>query len=655
MSTKQDIDLTNAIRQTANNKEPYAPSKEDFDFIMKTYQHFLFDRNLKEKGQNMLGGRTLKKFWEDSEYDYNNLTEANSPNDPIVPYSSGISRDKTNIFVTKLALNLFYPTVVAQNSNQEEDIIFSAAARAMLEYAHENDGRPAESGHQKYVRSVQKTVVQGTVHVQDDIVDGKLESNIVPNEEILVPNFYQPNIQKQQRLMRVQDNLTYDDAEAELGGLENFQKYVYPQMTTIFTGLNDGKFQELSQMIDTENKCQIVRIWSVVPRHKLKEFKESGRLPSYVKKAKYFNIICNGVLMFAHDNLMPYHDGNYPINKGIFEMFARPEYYWGNSLANKIKEDKKWKDGWKTLLRWKGKMSAIPPLITFNGTFVDSDIVIPGMITPAPAGMNKDDVQTIPGLTKGIDNSDVALDQSSDAEIDRATTPPQTGGSGEQGRQTAKEVVILDANANKVLNSFALQLMFFTSARSFPIIMRMFQFKTREEIGKISVPNQSLPDGSAGTMQIIFSEKETISKKEIEDREYEIYKQDRAAGKKGAPRRTVVIRKDYWTEIDLYMKASVESLIPETPAIRAAKADMKFNRYSSRPDLFNQREAARMLIRANNDNESMLVDPAEEKRKQEQAQLEQAGGGSGSGQNALSKSSDNPAALAESGEGIPTV
>jgi hypothetical protein len=491
---------------------------------------------------------------------------------------------------------------------------------------------------------------------------GKLVSSLVPNEEILIPNFYQPNIQLQPRLMRVQDNLTYEEAEEQLGGIENFQKYVYPQMNTIFTGMNDSRFQRLEQMINTQNKCQILRVWSVVPAHKLKEYKSSGKLPSYVKQAKYFNILCNGVLMFEPENLMPYHDGGYPINKGVFEMFSRPEYYWGNSLPNKIKEDKEWKDGWKTLLRWKGKMSAIPPLITFNGAFVDTDIVIPGMITQAPAGMGKDDVQGIPGLTKGIDNSDVALATAADEEIDRSTVAPQSGGQADGGRQTAKEVVILDANANKVLNAFALQLMFFTSARSFPIIKRMFQFVTREEIAKIAIPSQPLPDGSEGTMAVIFTGSEKISKKELEDRKYEIYKQDRAKSKEGAPRQTIYIRKDYWTKIDLYLKASVESMIPETPAIRQAKADMKFNRYSSRPDIFNQRSAGRQLIIANNDNvDELLIDPAQQKREQEAEERKQAaagqamGGGSGSGQSPLAKSADNPGTLANSGEEMPAV
>jgi len=654
-----DNNSQNDIRESANNKAPYAPDQVEFDFIMKTYGHFILDRNLKDKAQTVLGGKTLKQFWEDSEYDYNNLCQSQLPNDPIVPYSSGVSRDKANIFITNLALNLFYPTVVAQNNQQEEDRIFSRASRAMLEYAHENDGRPAESGHQKFVRYVHKNVIQGTVHIQDDIIDGKLESSLVPNEEILVPNFYQPNIQLQSRLMRVQDSLTYEDAEREFGGLKKFKDYVYPSMSTIFSGMNDSKFQDIGTMIDMKNKCQVVRIWSVVPRHKLVEYKRIGKLPSYVKKAKYFNVLCNGVLLFDPENLSPYHDGGYPINKGIFEMFSRPEYYWGNSLPNKIKEDKKWKDGWKTLLRWKGKMSAIPPLITYNGTFVDSDIVIPGMITQAPAGMGKGDVETIPGLSAGIDSSDIALEQSSDTEIDRATVPPQMGGQTQQGRQTAREVVLADANANKILNSFALQIMFLVSSRSFPIIMRMFQFKTREEISKIAIPNQMLPDGSAGTMQIIFFNSKKMSRKELEEEEYEIYKQDKKASKRGVSRQSIYIRKDYWAEIDLYLKATVENMIPETPAIRQAKADMKFNRYSSRPDLFNQKSAAKMLVRENGDDEDeMLVSAEEEQRKkEEQAREDQAsnGGGSGSGQNSLSKMTDNPSALADSGTGTPTV
>lgn len=646
-------EFADAIRQTASGKEHYVPSPEDNEFRLMVYNHFLLDRNLKDSPQPLMGGRTLKTFWDDSEKDYNNLTDSQGANDPIKPYSSGVTRDKSNIFVTNLSLNLFFPTVKAQNANQEEDIIFSKAARAILEYAHENDGRPAESGHQKFVRFNQKNVVQGTVHVQDDIIDGKLESTLVPNEEILIPNFYQPNIQKQGRLMRVQDNVTYDEAEMEFGGLENFKKYVYPGMSTVFTGMNQGNYQKLSDMIDTQNKCQILRVWYPVAKHKLSELKAKGKLPNYVKRAKYFNIFVNGVKMFDNDNLMPYHDGFYPINKGIFEMFSRPEYYWGNSLANKIREDKNWKDGWKTLIRWKGKMSAIPPLITFNGTFVDTDIVVPGMITEAPAGMNKDDVQTIPGLTKGVDNSDIALDQNADSEIDRATMPPQMSGQTEKGRQTAREVVLADDNAKKILNSFALQIMFFTSARTFPIIMRMFQFKTREEINKISVPNQALPDGTAGNMQIIFfNGREEYTKQELEDREFEIYRKDRASSKRGASRQTIFIRRDYWTEIDLFLTATVESLMPESPAIREAKADMKFNRYSSRPDLFNQQSAARMLVRANGDNEDeMLIDKAESDRKkqEQQQQAEMQGVGKGGGQNPLTKMSENSSGLADDG------
>lgn len=624
-----------------NTKKSYTPTQEEYDFISRVYIDFQDDDNLYNQPQSLLGGRTLKQFWEQSEYDYNNLCETQDPLNPIVPYSSGISRDKANIFITNLALNLFYPTVVAQNSAQEIDRVMSKASRALLEFAHENDGRPAESGHVKFVRSVHKAVITGTAHVQDDIIDNRLCSNIVPNEEIRVPNFYQPNIQLQGHVIRIQDNLTYNDVELELGALPNFKDYVYPGMSSVFQGRAETAFTKMTEMINTHKKAQIIRVWYPVPRDKLAEYKNSGRLPSYVKKAKYFNIICNGILMFPYDNLMPYHDGNYPINKMVFEMFSRPEYYWGNSLPNKIFHDKKWKDGWKTLLRWKGKLGAIPPLLTFNGTFIDSDVVVPGMITQAPAGMSKDDVQTIPGLSSGINNSDVALLEQADSEISRGSVADNQGGQVEKGRQTAREIVLAESNAKKILNGFALQTMFFVSARSFPIIMRLFQFLTRNEINKIAVPNQSLPDGSPGTIEIIFTEPKAMTEEEIKDKEYEMYREERKSVKAGNPKHVIEINKEYWQNIDLYLKASVEEILPDTPTIRQAKAEMKFDKYAAHPDLFNLRSAARNLIRENGDDETeMLIDTQAAEQKMQamkEAQDGVAGIGSGGGQNPLGK------------------
>jgi len=634
-------------------KTIYTPSEEEYDFISRVYSDFLDDYNLKNQPQAMLGGRTLKKFWDQSEYDYNALCEAQNPLDPVVPYASGVSRDKANIFITNLALNLFYPTVVAQNSAQEIDRVMSKASRALLEFAHENDGRPAESGHVKFVRTVHKGVIQGTAHVQDDIVDNRLVSSIVPNEEIFVPNFYQPNIQLQSHLIRLQENITYGEAERDYGELPRFRDHVCPGMSSMFAGKTDSVFTKVEQMLDIKNKVNIMRVWYPVPHGKLVQYKQDGVLPSYVTQAKYFNLIINGIPMFPYDNLMPYHDGYYPINKMIFEMFSRPEYYWGNSLPNKIAQDKRWKDGWKTLLRWKGKLSSLPPLVTFNGTFVDSDITIPGMITQAPAGMGKDDIQTIPGLSAGINNSDIELLNQADQEISNGSVSNNQGGQVEKGRQTAREIVLAESNAKKILNGFALQTMFFVSARSFPIIKRMFQFLTRNEINKIAVPNQSLPDGTPGTLEIIFTEPQAMTEEEIKDKEYEMYTAERKSAKAGNPKHVIEINKEYWQEIDLYLKATVEEILPDNPTIRQAKAEMKFDKYASHPELFNLRAAARNLIRENGDDETEMLLEQQVSENKNKMMMDAAGGmGSGGGQNPLTKMAEQKPSTGMANDGM---
>ena len=246
------------------------------------------------------------------------------------------------------------------------------------------------------------------------------------------------------------------------------------------------------------------------------------------------------------------------------------------------------------------------------------------MITQAPAGMTKDDLQAVPGINAGLTNSDVALEAAADSEIDRATASSAQGGQVEKGRQTAREVVLAESNAKKILNGFAMQIMFFVSSRSFPIVMRQFQFLTRNQIGKIAIPNQSLPDGSAGTMEIIFTGNREMTAQEVKDRKYEMYSEAKKSAKNGNAKVTIEINKDYWAEIDLYLKATVESMLPDSPEIRQAKADMKFDKYISRPDLFNAKAAAKNLVIANGDDEGeMLVDEKEMQRKQQEMEMQQ--------------------------------
>ena len=48
-----------------------------------------------------------------------------------------------------------------------------------------------------FIKAVHKCVIEGTVHVQIDVVNGVEVKTVLRNEEIFVPNEYQPDLQKQ--------------------------------------------------------------------------------------------------------------------------------------------------------------------------------------------------------------------------------------------------------------------------------------------------------------------------------------------------------------------------------------------------------------------------------------------------------------------------
>jgi hypothetical protein len=643
------VDSKFHIMYDATKKTPYIPSPEDAVFINKVYMDFMYDRKLRMQSQPILNNRTLQQFWDESERDYNVIVSDENPNNPVTPYASSISRDKANTFISSLTQQLLYPSVSAQNSNQEIDRVISRACRNILEWQYENDGRPAESGSLKNARNIHRMVTVGTTHVMDNVDEnGRLISQIIPNEEVYISNMFQPNIQLQPRLIRAQNAVTYNEVDEELGILKRFQDHVQPGIFAQMRLFEESEFRQWFLAITPKDTVHKLYCWYPVPREKLREYKKSGRLPSYVQRAKYFNILVNGVLMFDRENLMPYHHGHYPITKGIFEWFSNPEFYYGNSLPNKARHDKKWYDAFKTMIRHKAKLSVIPPLISFNGTFVDSDIVVPGMISAAPSGMTKDDIQAIPGISNGVNDSDLAIMRDGTADIDRSTTSPSMAGQSGSSRMTARESLLNEQNSQKAMQGFGLQIAYFVEGRTFPILKNSFQFLPRQFVNKICVPEQRLPDGNMGTVEILFVPPKEFTPDELFQTELAIYKEEKSAKQKGMPKKIVYINNEYIQTLDLYVKAGADQLIKETGALREAKAQLHFNTYMSRPDLFNVRAAARKLAYEFGDDVDEMVLTEQKAQVNPVPGVDEMGTGAGRGQD------QNPLAKMGEQQGIAT-
>lgn len=585
---------------TKYNAEPFSPSDEDRKAVFEAWDDFRLMWQVRTMGLSILGGRNIQTFWDDSCTDYAVIVQPGQPNDPVVEYASNISRDRADVFIANLTKNLMYPNVTAQNNQQEIDRTIGRVSRSLLEWAHNNDGYPSETGHQKLTRYIHKMVVEGTVHVQDDVDKDGLDSKLVPNEEIFIPNYWQPDIQKQGKLIRARINVLWEEAETMYGQLPNW-KYVQPGYADWWFYQRPA-FKEQWQGIIMYDRVQILEKWQNCTQKEIKELISKGRLPKGCKRAKWYNLFINEIPMFPYDTLSPYKDGLYPISKGIFTEFAKPEFYWGNSLPNKCRQDKLWLDGWKTLLRYKGKLNVGRPLQSLNGNFVDEDIIVPFKITPVTEEL---ELKPIEGVGDPITQADVQLYEMAKAEVMEGTVAPQNN---IQANQKATNAVIMENNAQIQLDALSLKVAFLVQSRTYPILYRLFQFLPRNTIEKISIPDQKLRNGKRGTLEVIFKKLPPMTKDERMHKSKEIYFEEKEARKKGNAKEVQYIDPEYLRDCNLYLKTDPRSVFENNSDIDTAKFNQSMNLVLSRPDLWDSNEAARIYVEKNDLPEELLVD-----------------------------------------------
>lgn len=588
----------------AHQYPTYEFSPEERLFVSDWWNEFMLLWIAKNAPQDILGGRTLQSFWDDSTRDYAvipNMME--DPNDPVQQYVSSISRDKADVFIGNMVSQLLYPSVKAVNEDSKVDRVLSRVSRSLLEWSHMNDGYPSETGLAKNIRYVHKMVVEGTVHIQDDVSrDDGLTSSLVPNEEIFVPNFWEPDIQNQSHLIRAQLNVTWENAERIYGDCENF-KFVAPQFTD-FWFIQRPEYKQIFQGIVRSRRVQVMHVWKSLNHKQLKNEIEAGRLRPKTKRAKYYNVLINDIPMYPVDNLSPYKDGLFPISKGIFALHSKSEYYWGNSLPNKIRYDKKWLDSWKTLLRYKGKLNLLPPMVSLNGNFVDEEILLPAKITPITEELQ---LKRIEGVADPISQADVMLMDMAEKEIDRGSVSPSMSGQMPTKRMTKAEAQISDMNAKQLMDIFSLQLAVLAQSRSYPILRRLFQFMPRAKVDTITVTDQKLSDGLRGDLEIIFKKLPKLTQEQIANASEALYQNEIKTRNSKEPKDVVFLDPNYLEDINLFLFSDAGTMLEDKDALKKAQYKQNAQLYLSRPDLFDQTEVARQFVRVNEDSDDLLV------------------------------------------------
>lgn len=603
------IDLQDGI----NEVEPFAPSEQEQKYIQAVSSRFLDMWNLKNESLAILDHRTLGEYINDSVNDYAVvMEESQDPNDPVKPYITSISRNKTDAFVYNLSKGLMYPSVTAQNGNQEIDRAWAKVGRALLEWAHTNDGFPDENGQMKMARYIHTMSVEGTVHTMDVVTKEGLYSELIPNDEAFIPNFWQPSLQKQPRFYRAKLNATYEEVRDTFGLLDNFKHVRRGDYSLLFA--SDDAMKRQWEGIVNGDRVQVLYVWEKMSPDQLKKMKDKGRVHKKAKQHYFYNVLINGVPMFDIDNILPYRDGYLNVSVGRFSFFAKSQFYWGESAPNKFRYDKQWRDGWMTLLRHKGKLNTLRPQFSLNGNYVGDEIYIPANVI----NLQEDpELKMIEGVGDPVNNSDIELLRMADREIDNSSVSNTVQGQQADRKMTAREAVITQNNAQIALDAFSQQVAALVHARTFPILLRLCEKLPKSAIKKLVVPEQTLADGSRGNLEVIFKKL-----KKSDDEGYE--EEYRAESRKlwgemvksramGQPKETIFVNTDMLDEITFLLKSDVATFAQNYDAIQREQFNERAtNIYFQRPE-FNAKEVARKMLQVNEDDDTLLADDTDER------------------------------------------
>jgi len=584
--------------------ESYSPKEEELAFIQTVSKRFMEMYTLKQETLSILDHRNLTQYLNDSVLDYAVAREEmGDPNDPVKPYVTSTSRNKTDSFFYNLSRGMLYPSVRAQNAEQAVDVDFARVCRGILEWAHTSDGYPDESGAQKLSRYLHTMAVEGTVHTMDMVDENGLYSEIVPNSEVYIANYWQPSIQMQPRFYRAKLNSTYEEAEAMFGHLTNF-KYVAKGDNSFLWSENDAMKSEW-EGITVGDRVHILFVYEQMTRKQLEQAKKDGKISKKAQRHWWYNVIIGGVPMFPVDNRLPNRHGLLNVSVGRFSYFAKSNFYWGESAPNKFRYDKHWRDGWMTLLRHKGKLNALRPQISLDGNFISDEIYIPGNVM----NMQEDPkLQLVEGVGEPINNGDLELLRMADREIEASSVSSIVEGQSSEKRMTAREATITRSSAQVALDAFSQQVAYFVQSRTFPVLLSLFEELSTNKIKKLVLSDQMLEDGTRGELELRFERLKKPGEEGFED-EYREKSMELAsqARKNGGKRETILVNRRMLDEITLYLRSDTASFSQNYDELRREAFNQRAtNIYLQRPE-FNAKEVARALVRANEDDEALLA------------------------------------------------
>lgn len=586
--------------QTQETETPkYNPSEKEKEILASLRSDWSSAYTQKTRTWRQLRNWSVDTFMQKMRDHYNGYTE---PLDEVEQdWRSNIFKRKTRHKVMAVCASFVASglgvEISAQDLAQRIDRAMSKVTEEIYEWSLER-----EDFDVKFLAFLIEVVITGTGHMSEEIVwetrnvkeitdmdfaTGKVKtekgeritfkgckSEFIPNSEIFIGDAWTHEVQEQPYIFR-RKVTTFQNAEGVLGKYANW-KYVQKGLKNFFPVGEEDTDRESAD--DDNNDVEILYYWNK-------------------QKDEYF-IVANGVLLTETDSCIPYPHKNYPIIKTVFEVFADSRFYWGDSLVNKNYDEQEMINKLTNWFADATLLQTFPPLFTTNSELAGTDLVIPGLQATMEA---EDTFRTIPEITKGVSNSQFAILQGFERQIDENSIDPLLAGQTPQGDPTATEVRAIAGSAERIkeLNELYIGSALIQMANL--RIPNLLWFVTHDdEYKKIVLNDVKTSLGKDGKRIIKF-----VDAVEMPNPEDLFVAQERL-DKMEEPTDFVFVDKNNVNEYRYHVKLSVIRKPSRSHANRIARILSKYRIYASN-QMIDQTVNTRMLVEALGDDADELI------------------------------------------------
>ncbi len=360
-----------------------------------------------------------------------------------------VVRNKCMSIAAHATARLIFPKVFAYNNQSEEQTDAAQVMEDLMEWSGDVSNypfvalmrvitalsSPASIGYTEYgeVERTVKTEKKDGVWITEKIRDESYPcfmDEVVPVNQLLIQNFFEPDIQRQGWLIW-RKVYSYSEAQLKYGATYDNFKYVRPGVQTLYNDANNQFYYVYDPNMRSED-VEEVTYWN--------------------KNLDLKIIMVNRVMLTDADNPNPRKDKLYPFDKFGYEPINNRFFYY-KSLAFKLQHDADIVNTLYQMVIDGTYLSIFKPMVNVGGEIIASDVIVPGAVTTL-SDPNADlrAINVGSDLKSGLETLSVVEQSINESSIQGLQSGQQD--SSQPGGTTAYEISRLEANANTILGLF---------------------------------------------------------------------------------------------------------------------------------------------------------------------------------------------------------